>query len=211
MRIRSVKWFVLAALIVATPSAGSASTLGGNLTADDTFSFYVSVLDNVAGTLVCSDPDNYWGTPTSCGPALLTPGVTNYLHVMASDLYGTPSMFIGTFTLSDGSFQFGNGSQTLSTNGTNWVVRTTGFGDPNLTPVEIGPNGTGPWGSFPTMASNAQFIWDVRGGCNQCTRYFSTAITPTDVAAVPEPATLTLLGLGLTMSVRRFRSRRKVA
>ena len=120
-------------------------------------------------------------------------------------------MLMGTFSLSDSLFQFSNGSQSLSTNGTNWVVRVSGFAGPNQTPVEIGTNGVSPWGFFPTIAADAKAIWDVPGGCNQCTRYFSTAITPAATAApVPEPATLTLVTLGLAGSIRRLRKRRQV-
>jgi hypothetical protein len=207
MRLRLARWLVLTLVLTATPSLASASVITGNLTADDTFSVYISPDDTLLGVLICNDPDTFWGTVASCGPAALTPGVTNYLHVVASDLFGSPSMFIGTFTLGDTLFEFSNGSQTLSTNAADWVVRLTGFGDADQTPAEIGPNGTAPWGFFPTIAADAQFIWDVPGGCDRCTRYFSAAITPTDTTAVPEPAILTLVGLGLVGSARRFRSR----
>lgn len=192
--------------MLCVPVVAGATTITANLTADDAFQLFISTSDSVAGTPVCTG--NTWTTTFTCS-AVLSPAVTNYIHVLAQDQFGPPSSFIGTFGLSDTLFQFGNGTQSLNTGVANWVVRTTGFNGADLTPVAIGANGVGPWGFRTGVDASAEWIWDVAGGCNQCTRYFSAAITPTQTTTptVPEPATLTLMAIGLG-AARRIQRRR---
>jgi len=69
---------------------------------------------------------------------------------------------------------------------------------PTGTPVDIGPNGAGPWGNFPLM-SGARFIW---AATDPTQSFFSTAITPVVAAQTPIPGALPLFaaalgGLGL--------------
>src|SRR5262245_36281058 len=66
----------------------NATTLSGVLTVDDTFSAYISTNDAILGTLILSDSDLNWATTVSFSGVALTPGVTNYLHVVGQDLYG---------------------------------------------------------------------------------------------------------------------------
>ena len=193
-------------ITVVAPVNAMATSISANLTADDSFSLFISTDDSLPGTLACSGTP--WFVNHSCGPTALIPGVTNYVHVQANDLFGAPSGFIGTFTLSDSLFQFSNGTQTLSTNTVDWVVRVGSFADADLTPISYGSNGVPPWFFRPGISADAQWLWEASGdGCSQCTRFFSTEITPTDVAAVPEPSTLTLLGLGAAAVARRHRRR----
>ena len=123
-----------------------ATTITGHMTADNLFSFYVSTDDAVAGTLVGSGND--WSASYTLS-AELTPGVTNYIHVQATD-QGSPQGFIGDFSLSDGGFQFANGTQLLLTTPAQWSLSFTGFGQNNESSItSVGMNGVGPWGGSP--------------------------------------------------------------
>ncbi len=191
-----------AALVVsASWSSAEATTLSGSLTADNLFDAYISTNDSVLGTLITSGTN--WPTTVNFSGQGLTGGVTNYVHIVATD-QGKPDMFIGKFTLSDGSFQFANGTQTLVTNVADWRSDVGGgaWAAPTGTPVSLGPNGTGPWGSFAAMAG-ADFIW---AATDPTQSFFSTTITP--LAATPIPSALPLFlvaigGLGLFARTKR--------
>lgn len=172
----------------------SATNLNGVLTTDDAFQLYISTDDSVTGTLVSSG--TYW-PDTQTFSSALTPDVTNFIHISGQDVYGVISAFLASFTLSDLSFEFANGTQAMSTDTSNWGVNLTGFGNPYVTPLSYGSNGVGPWGFRSGIDSSAQWIWEP-GGCLFCTVYASTAIYSV-AAAVPEPETYAMLlaGLGL--------------
>jgi len=115
---------VAALAVIASWSTAEATTLSGNLTADNLFDAYISTDDNVLGTLITSGIS--WPTTVSFSGQALTAGVTNYLHIVATD-QGKPDMFIGSFSLSDSLFHFANATQNLLTNATDWrsdVART---------------------------------------------------------------------------------------
>lgn len=177
----------------------SATTLSVNMTVDDTFNTYISTSDAVLGTLIGSG--TFWGTTESFS-SLLTPAVTNYIHVVAVD-NAPPAMFIGDFSLSDTGFMFANGTQLLVTDTANWGVSSSGFGGAYSTPLDLGPQGTSPWGTFAGINSGARYIWSETPACGDCTRYFSAAITPTAAAGVPEPTTFALFIAGLALIILR--------
>jgi len=188
----SIIKIVICLVIVA--SFASATNITANFTVDDALNAYISTSDATLGTLVGSGPNSWFTTYTFT--AALTPGVTNYLHIVASDVFGLPSMFVGDFTLSDTGFHFSNGTQFLITDTTHWGASVTGFGGAYSTPLDEGVNGTSPWGLRPGINASARLIWlDPVGGA---TRYFSTTITP-NVAGVPEPSSVLLLGAGLVL------------
>ena len=191
----------LAFAALALCSSAHATTVSTNMTVDNGFNFFISTDDSVAGTPVGAGND--WPTTYSF-TGLLVPGVTNYIHVQALN-FGGPGMFIGDYTLSDGSFQFSNGTQTLLTNTQNWLVSSSGFGSNYVTPIDEGLNGAGPWGFRGGIDANAHFIWEA-GVCDTCTLYFSTTITP----AIPEPETYAMImaGLGLMGFIARRPRRR---
>jgi hypothetical protein len=180
-----------AALSAAQAVASLAPPIGTSLSAainvDNQFTMYISNDDNVLGTPVLSGvnwPTTYTATTTLGGGDL-------FLHVRATDL-GAPAAFLGEFTLSDAGYSFGNGTQHLLTNTSNWAVRISSFADADQSPVSRGLNGVSPWGTRSGVSSAATWIWSA-DLCGSCTRYFSTPL----VSAVPEPQSYALMVLGL--------------
>lgn len=164
--------------------------------ADDTFTAYVTTNDTAQGTQFVSQVGS-WQSGGATGSIALTAGVTNYLHIIAADIFGAPSMLIGQASLNDALFSFGNGTQSILTNTTDWNVSLTGFGTNYVTPTDLGQNGTGPWQTQNNVNINARRIWSSQTSGNQ---YFSIAINP-----VPEPMTLVAIGALGTLVLRRKR------
>lgn len=161
---------------------------------DNTFAVYISTDDSQLGTFVGSG--NSWPT-TYTFNANLTPGVDNYIHMVATN-QGGPGGFEGMFTLSDTNFSFSNGTQLLLTGTSGWSQNLTGYGNAYNAVVAEGTNGVGPWGTRSGYGANTpEWIWNYysNGSSDFNTVYFSSVITPTQ--AVPEPASLGLLGLGM--------------
>lgn len=187
--------FFVSCLCVAGVAASFGTTLNLAMVADDTFEAYISTSDAVQGVLV-TQQSGTWQNGTTTGSVVLTPNVTHYLHVRARDVFGAPSMLVGQLSLSDANFQFVNSTQSLLTNSTDWTLSLTGFGVNDLTPTVIGNNGTGPWGTQGSISLSAERIWSTQTSGEH---YFTTRID-----AVPEPATLALLGL-VAVAIRRRR------
>jgi len=188
-----------------TATSAFSSTLTMNLNVDNAFDVYISTSDAVLGTLVGSGTN--WPT-TNTFSTVLTPAVTNYIHIVAVNS-GGPGGFLGDFSISDNLFQFVNSTQSLLTNAAEWNFSDTGFGGAYTSSVGEGPNGVGPWGNISGVNSNAEWIWDP-ANCGSCTVYFQTAITPNAVSATPEPTTPLLLAGGIAVLWRKAR-RKKAA
>jgi hypothetical protein len=200
---------VLAVLAISAANLASATTISGNLTADNAFFAYVSTDNSVLGTLVASG--NSWPTTFTISAAALTPGVTNYLQIEVIN-YGGPGGFIGDFTLSDAGFHFANGTQSLLTETTDWAgiynssnssVVAQPWVQPTGATVSFGANGVAPWGVRPGISATADWIWpnDANSlpsgsACPLCTVDFSTVISPA-TTTVPEPGSMILFGSGL--------------
>jgi hypothetical protein len=184
-----------------TATAAPSTTLNATFTVDDAYSFYLSTDDSVLGKKIGADDDWYKAESYS---AALVPGVTNYIHISGTDLYGVIAAFMGEFTLSDNKFHFANGTQTLLTNADEWKISTTGFGQKYEKPTQIAYNGEAIWGditTFDKISPKAAWIWTNNGDDLYTTRYFSAAILPA-AGAVPEPLTLSFLLLGGLVWVR---------
>lgn len=191
MNLRSFVCGAALVFSVSTASVASATTLNGNLTADNAFNAYLSTSDSTLGTLIATG--NNWAATYNFSGVSLTAGQNYFLHIEAFD-FGRPEAFIGSFSLSDNAFQFINGGQTLVTNTSDWRA-DAGLGTwfaPSGTPVSSGTNGVGPWGLHPAIDASAQWIWS---GAYTGEAYFSTEITSVN-SGVPEPSTWAMMILG---------------
>jgi hypothetical protein len=191
MKRRLIGLVLVASLLALTvASAAYATDLSFDSTCDNGFYMYLSTDPNVQGTQIAYH--NNWFTAYS-DTVTLNPG-TQYLQVYGFD-QGGPAGFIGNFSLSDTNFYFANGTQSLLTNTTDWVVSATGFGPPTVAPTAYGINdGLGPtWTVVPGIVTNASWIWTADNWGND-SAFFST---PIYYAAVPLPPAVLLLGSGL--------------
>lgn len=202
-RLLSVRSALVAAgVALSISSAASAQvTLGGSMTADNSFTAFISADPNTAGTAFLSG--NNWPSTFSGSTVITTPG-TYYLHVQATDA-GRPEMFVADLTLSnfgpDFAATFANGTAALLTNTTDWRVSNTGFGQNYNAPIDLGANSGGAtWSGRPGIAGAARFLWAPQ---YTSTVYFATTIT---VTQVPAPAAASMLGLAGLLVARRRRA-----
>lgn len=232
--LRLLAGTLLASLaVLASPfgaATASATTLSGALTVDNSFNAYLSNSASSLGTQVASGSN--WQTAVSFSNVALTAGQSYFLNIEAYNAPGgglNPGALLGTFSLSDASFQFANGLQTLQTGATGWTGGYNASGSlpqswsqPTGSVVALGGNGTGPWGNIAGIGSTAQWIWpsDAQsspstptaygGECQDCVVDFQTQIQFGQAApsSVPEPASMAIFAValgGLAFALRRQR------
>lgn len=182
--------FGLAALSVS--GTASATLLTGKFNVDNGYIAYISTSDSVQGTQFGAAND--W-PPTFTDTVSLSAGIDYYLHVYAYDQGGIAG-FLGQFSLSGSDHQFVNNTTSLLTNVTDWSGNNSGWGNTYLASLtDLGANGVGPWGYRGGISGSARWIW-AGDADNNDQAWFSTRISATSVS-VPEPVSLSLLGLGL--------------
>lgn len=221
---------VIAALTLGACGSAGATTLTMNLATDNMFSLYISTDDAVAGDLLGTGSD--WRT-TSQFTTDLTADTTYFIHIVGQNLGSyapsNPAALIGSFSLSDTSYQFANGGSALDTDITHWSALDSSDGSwstPTGAPQSLGVNG-GPniWtnnrpGAEANISLAANWIWSPTASSQYA--LFSTEITTRSavVSATPLPPTWTLLLLGLAgfgifgfkaRNIRPFRERISLA
>jgi hypothetical protein len=203
----------LFAIAVASTVGAQATTLTGQMTADNAFFAYLGTSPTTLGTAVGSGND--WTSAFALTPTVLTPGVTNYLNIEAIN-YGGPGGLSFVLNLSDTGFDFGNGTRTLTTDSSNLAYFSGSYnnGSSAVTPQPwvpatgpVTPDSGYPWGNVvgtPNWADASPLGLNTCGG-GFCTVDFSVPIT--SVGGVPEPSTWAMMILGFaglgSMAYRR--------
>ena len=173
--------------------AASATLLTSNLHVDNGFAAYISSTDDATG--VAFSWGNNWPAGFA-GSAQLAANTDYYLHILAYDQGGIAGM-LAEFSLDGAGHQFANGVQSLATNTVHWKGNNVGFNGNYQDLTDLGPNGVGPWGYMWDTSNNARWIWAGDAEGNDFA-FFSTKISAVQqAAAVPEPGSVALLGLGL--------------
>jgi uncharacterized protein (TIGR03382 family) len=191
--MRTCVMLAAGALLVSIPVQAQV-TLNASMSVDNLFTASISDNPLTAGTPFLSGAN--WQLVSSGTFVFPGPG-TYFLQVQATD-QGPPAMFIGQFSLTgDPGATFSNGTASLLTETTDWVVSNTGFGVNTVAPQDLGPNGMGPWGHFPEFDNAAQYLW---APVYTPTVFFTSVIT-----IVPAPASAGFIGLGALALVRRRR------
>lgn len=182
-------------------SANATTILSSTATADDVFRAYLSPNANSIAGLSEIKYSNIWLTAETT-ETVLTATTPTYLIIEAINLGGGIGGFLGSFSLSDSNYAFGNGLQTIHSGGTGWTMYVDSLSNSASTIVSQGANGIAPWGgAFSQISSSAEWVWyydSLAPGSagDTSTVYFVTTITPTP-AAVPLPGAAWLMGSAL--------------
>ena len=184
---------------------GNQTTVRATLAGDNSFSFYVSPDPHALGTLIGTG-GGWTGTPPTWD-FIVPADFPMYLHVVGNNAGDTPNPagFLGMFELIDGRSFAETGSSVLCTDTLDWWVNNLGFGEDMVRPTLQAVYGGSPWGSSMAefIGSGAEWIWlGGPGNVPPGTVYFTARIT-----AVPEPATMLLVGVGVLGLLRRRRTR----
>lgn len=178
---------------LALSTAHGSTSLSSAVTADNEFKEYLSSSLSLSGATLLNS-GNSWGSDYIANTSLSISSPA-YLIIEAKN-QGGPGAILGSFSLSDANFQFGNGGQSIKTGDSGWTMYV---GSLTSTPVSIVPeglNGIAPWGNHPAIDANASWVWYYESahpvwGSDLSTVYLVTTLTP---ANVPLPAAVWLMG-----------------
>ena len=199
---------------LAAPSAQAGAVLTGNFGGDNYAFAYLSTSATTLGTLIAST--NTWSPATPINVSNLLAGTTYYLNfeVINGDSGSQYSSggFLGSFSLTGGTFANGTTSLLTGTAGWRGIYNDANYGfnaqswiAPAIGVISEGPNGIGPWGTISGISTSANWIWaaDAQsenpsstaagGQCGACTIDLQASFT----TAVPEPASWALMLVGL--------------
>lgn len=192
-----MKKLASALILASSISAAQASTLlASTFTADNVFEEYISSSANsISGSSILSG-SNWSATYSSLSS--LNAITVSYLILKITN-QGGPGAALGTFTLSDNSYSFGNGGNKISTGDSGWSMHVDSLSNPATPIINQGANGIHPWGNHAGIDPNAQWVWyynsiNTNGagawGDDRSTVYLVTSITP---ATVPVPSAVWLM------------------
>lgn len=173
-------------------NANAAPTVSFILGADDYAEIYLSTDDAEQGSLIGATSFFSGLLQTITGD--LTPGVTNYIHVLVQN-GGGPFTMAGEFTLLGQGFEFSNGTQFLSTQTSNVSMSLTGFGENYEAPLLFGVMTD--YGAYYSDQYTAPSVTQNIGGNDTAYSYFSIPVYA--VASVPEPDSIAMLFAGLCL------------
>ena len=168
-----------ASLLLIASTQVSATMLSGGLNVDNGYVAYLST-DNQSQGVQVSAANNWYATYNFSGVNL------------AAGHQGGIAGFLGEFNLTGTDHLFSNGQSTLLSNTIDWDVSTSGWSN-YQDATYLGGNGASPWGTRTGVSSSAEWIWSADAHNDNYT-YFTTAIS---AAAVSEPSSLFLMGLGV--------------
>lgn len=178
-----------ASLLLIASTQVSATMLSGALNVDNGYVAYLST-DNQSQGVQVSAANNWYSTYNFSGVNLAA-GQDYFLHIYAYDQGGIAG-FLGEFNLTGTDHLFSNGQSSLLSNTIDWDVSTSGWSNYQDASY-LGGNGASPWGTRTGVSSSAEWIWSADAHNDNYT-YFTTAIS---AAAVSEPSSLFLMGLGV--------------
>lgn len=204
---------VLATSLSSVGIANAATTLTGNMAADNAFYAFLGTDANALGTQVASG-DN-WRVASALTSTALTPGVTNFLNIEAIN-YGVYGGISFILNLTGTGFHFANGKQTISSDPADLGALTGSYNNSNNSIAEqpwvaatgaVTTDTAYSWGNTVGTSHWADAAINGLNSCQNCTVDFTVPILAD--AAVPESATwaMMLVGLGLIgFAIRRHQN-----
>lgn len=157
----------------------SNTTLSYQLTADDSFKFFISESDTEPGKLITSGNKH---TDIKSGNIKLESGKNYYIHVEAYENSGVSAGFIGKFSLDGKEFEFSDNSKLLVTELNSFRVSKTGFGKDYIMPTYSSNR-------YDAILRPAQWIWTDYGK-SAGTKYFSASIISTTPVLIAQTSNL---------------------
>lgn len=157
----------------------SQTTLSYQLTAHNSFKFFISESDTEPGKLITSGNKH---TVINSGNIKLEAGKNYYIHVEAYANSSVTAGFIGKFSLDGKEFEFSNKSKQLVTELNSFRVSKTGFGKDYIMPTYSSNR-------YDAILRPAQWIWTDYGK-SAGSKYFSASITSTTPVLIAQSSNI---------------------